>query len=303
MDRLYRGISPNMFVYGNQQVEQGDELVRLQEGAIALDRRAPGKRSLEPWDTLMEKGPIRPLGHASTNNERCTPEFPKHHAKHRKTAFTRPDKGEIEDETMSSPSSMNQRDRDTSNDTRTLEEKLEQTWPHAKRSKRHVLLHPPLPDDTETAFTPVNEDDTVLRAAVYHFQDAKKKQELLLLATQSLSVLPRIIRCSRNNEAGSGEGSCFYINGICYEDYNSAGCSQASGSCGMLSPERIGGKRKPMNAATFGDVQVSRGAHYIYRHSGDCQHVIVFTDLRPLTMMDEQNAAKYPLETYSVKRC
>jgi hypothetical protein len=108
----------------------------------------------------------------------------------------------------------------TIKDARSLEEQLEQTWPSAQQNKREAPLHDPVVQETESSFVPVYEDDKILRASIYNFQDAKKKQELLLLSSQRLSALPRMIKCSNNDKAGNNDKRCLYISGICYEDYS-----------------------------------------------------------------------------------
>ena len=86
MNRLYSNISPNMFVYGGNHGEQEDEIVRLQ------DRRASHKRSLEPWDTLMDKTPTAPFMNDGLYKEKSIPDSPKHRAKHRRIESGRAEK-------------------------------------------------------------------------------------------------------------------------------------------------------------------------------------------------------------------
>lgn len=39
-------------------------------------------------------------------------------------------------------------------------------------------------------------------------------------------------------------------------------------------------QRSTMEGITFADLKVRLGAHYLYCHQGDCEHILVFTDAR-----------------------
>jgi len=51
-----------------------------------------------------------------------------------------------------------------------------------------------------------------------------------------------------------------------------------------------------MTATRFEQLSVRVGAHYMYLHAGDCQHIVVFTDIRAAHPGDEQNSQQYPIE-------
>lgn len=56
-----------------------------------------------------------------------------------------------------------------------------------------------------------------------------------------------------------------------------------------------------MSESTFSDLSIRLGSHYLYGHQGDCQHVLIFTDVRIVHRTDVQNSLAYPLRTYQCK--
>lgn len=56
-----------------------------------------------------------------------------------------------------------------------------------------------------------------------------------------------------------------------------------------------------MSETRFEQLSVRLGAHYLLLHAGDCQHVLVFTDIHEAHAGDEQNALQYPLHMHQNK--
>lgn len=53
-----------------------------------------------------------------------------------------------------------------------------------------------------------------------------------------------------------------------------------------------------MHATRFGDLDIQLGATYLWCHQGDCEHIVVFTDVRLVDATTERSAAAYPLHTF-----
>lgn len=220
-----------------------------------------------------------------------------------------------------------------------LEKRYEEAWPSithgVKESKnrskydnrgpsRNVLppavaCATPSETDREQAvpFSRVSDDDVVIRVAIYHYRDFKKKQEFLVLGSQPLTALRDRIYCLSDHEdtfkGAYSSAAFFYVDGICYDD-----CRPIPGSDGQeraqlsepvidwsraaLTSGKVSGwgllESKPMEQTCFSDLTVRLGAHYLYCHQGDCQHIMVFTDMRTVTQIDEVNENKYPIHTY-----
>lgn len=46
------------------------------------------------------------------------------------------------------------------------------------------------------------------------------------------------------------------------------------------------------------DLVLRLGQPYLYQHQGDCEHLLIFTDLRLLTAADEQSLHEYPIRVF-----
>ncbi len=53
-------------------------------------------------------------------------------------------------------------------------------------------------------------------------------------------------------------------------------CSDGSGTCNGWGRFTM----RPMEDTTFNDLAIRVGAHYVFSHHGDCEHVLMFSDLR-----------------------
>jgi len=56
-----------------------------------------------------------------------------------------------------------------------------------------------------------------------------------------------------------------------------------------------------MENVTFLDLAVQPGAMYLYVHQGDCEHGIVFGDIRMAHQHDVQNRNSYPVVLFQAK--
>ncbi|GFR97343.1 snRNA-activating protein complex subunit 3 [Elysia marginata] len=52
---------------------------------------------------------------------------------------------------------------------------------------------------------------------------------------------------------------------------------------------------KEMSDVTFFDLNIRLGRHYLFTHQGNCEHSIVFTDMRLLNTTDYQDLRSYPV--------
>lgn len=178
---------------------------------------------------------------------------------------------------------------------------------------------PPSEEAEDDVDSKVSPDDAILNVAIYHYKDAKKRQEFLVLGSQSLSVLRDRIYCLLDHDdtfrVSHSSGAYFYIEGITYDDCRpeSTGDRQRTQlsqpviewTRGALTSGKVSGwgliDSQPMEHTKFSDLNIRLGAHYLYCHQGDCQHIVVFTDLRSVTDYDELNTSRYPIHTYQTQ--
>lgn len=91
----------------------------------------------------------------------------------------------------------------------------------------------------------------------------------------------------------------FFINGVFYNDMRDLTCRDyskpimewATNSCRKMGPFQS----KKMEDTQFLDLDVQLGYPYVYIHQGDCEHIIVFTDLRMVNGSDSLDKDQYPI--------
>jgi hypothetical protein len=163
----------------------------------------------------------------------------------------------------------------------------------------------------------------IFTVAVYHERMLRRDQEFLVHGDQTLDALADRIYClSDHPTCSSGYGgrgaSYLYIEGVLYDDRR-PGRSVVTTS-GQESSERRYLSREveewsldalhqgrslgwgalrggSMQATRFVDLRPRLGAHYLFCHQGNCQHLVVFLDARclsPLPGYDVLDAACYP---------
>lgn len=143
-------------------------------------------------------------------------------------------------------------------------------------------------------------------------------QELLLLGSQKLTELrdalicindlgvnqdlsddPQLFRLSYlpNNSVMYPSGF-FYINGVFYNDVRHPEAKLYSDNIIRWSkkhPEVGEFKTGIMQETRLIDLELRLGFPYVYVHQGNCEHLIVFTDVRLHHQTDIQDPLKYPL--------
>eukprot|EP01138_Halocafeteria_seosinensis_P015325 gb/GECG01015641.1/.p1 GENE.gb/GECG01015641.1/~~gb/GECG01015641.1/.p1 ORF type:complete len:405 (+),score=40.75 gb/GECG01015641.1/:1-1215(+) len=284
----------------------------IQGCTITGDVESRVKRALEAWDRT-EEDPNERMGRESANTVNMTNE-----------------RVRIEYEN-------NQHLVNAVPEYAELERRYEEAWPNirgevkARKGKskydsrgpsRNVI--PPAiasatPSEREqrTSFARLADDEVIIRVVIYHYRDCKKRQEFLVLGSQPLTILRDRIYCLSDNEdtfkGAASSAAYFYIDGICYDD-----CRPIPGTDGQertqlsepvidwsraaLTSGKVSGwgllESKAMEKTRFNDLTMRLGAHYLFCHQGDCQHILVFTDMRTVTRIDELNENKYPIHTF-----
>ncbi|CAL4097232.1 unnamed protein product, partial [Meganyctiphanes norvegica] len=143
-------------------------------------------------------------------------------------------------------------------------------------------------------------------------------QELLVLGSQRLSTLrdalvcvndlavnkdfsadPRLeyLSCLPNSSVEMPSGF-FYINGVFYDDMRHVDSKSYSEHIvrWVRTRKEIGPmKRADMTRTCFSDLELRLGYPYIFMHQGNCEHIIIFTDVRLHHQYDAQDPAKFPM--------
>ncbi|CAH1796287.1 unnamed protein product [Owenia fusiformis] len=182
---------------------------------------------------------------------------------------------------------------------------------------------PPVSDNPEFVKTP----EALLRVRVYqpYFPSSSRlalEHEYWVLGHQCLTELRDKIRCvadltiekleegdfsdnidvSKEGEPTAQEvfpSGFFYIEGVFYNDMRKDDAKDYSKTImdWAKDPSRGIGPftSKKMEATTFYDLDLKIGQPYVYCHQGDCEHLIVFSDLRLVHPTDCQDVRMYPL--------
>ncbi|XP_046543124.1 snRNA-activating protein complex subunit 3-like [Haliotis rubra] len=171
--------------------------------------------------------------------------------------------------------------------------------------------------------TKVREPNVVLTVQVhrpYRNQPSSRlvmSETYLLLGNHKLSELRDVIKCS-NDYAISGDHSehpditqftfakdiyksgFFFIEGTFYNDMRQLDNRDYSKAITeWVSQENRGERMGPFETAkmedtTFLDLDLVLGKPYFYQHQGDCEHILIFTDVRMFHPMDPQDLRSYP---------
>ncbi|KAI1301914.1 snRNA-activating protein complex subunit 3 [Halotydeus destructor] len=150
------------------------------------------------------------------------------------------------------------------------------------------------------------------RKAVLNIAD----QEILVLSSQYLSELKDTLQCvsdiatpgdcSQNPDivgqvtaSDIYKSSCFFINDCFYNDrrnpdnidYSEEICNWAKNKAQGIGDLH----QRSMEQTRFHDLEIRLGHPYLYMHQGDCEHLIVFTELRMYNRItDSPLIAAYP---------
>jgi len=169
--------------------------------------------------------------------------------------------------------------------------------------------------NTEQSVVPferVQDDDVIVKIAVYHNHKAQKAQEFLVLGSQPLTVLRDRIYCLSDHtlEGGRTKSGYLFFENVFYDDLRDHESIEYSKSVinwaeetKQHNPEKENPKysSKPMHSTTFNDLVLRVNAAYVYCHQGSCEHLVFVTDIRLLNEEDERNKNTYPLQTFQAK--
>ncbi|XP_053147095.1 snRNA-activating protein complex subunit 3 [Hemicordylus capensis] len=146
----------------------------------------------------------------------------------------------------------------------------------------------------------------------------KPYQTVLVLGSQKLVELRDSISCVSDLQIGGEFSTCpdqapehiskdlyksafFYFEGIFYNDRRYPECRDLSRTIIEWAESRDRGyanlQAAKMEDYTFNDLRIKVGFPYLYCHQGDCEHIVVITDIRLIHQDDCLVRSFYPLFT------
>ncbi|XP_065836778.1 snRNA-activating protein complex subunit 3-like [Oscarella lobularis] len=172
---------------------------------------------------------------------------------------------------------------------------------------------------------PVKYPDVVLAVTVFNQvkKDVKpfnEQKHFLVLASQPLTALKDVITCSSDLpitdqsempeeaslDAMKSASGFFFIEDVFYNDtrdpqardYSRIIIDWAKAKGEAIKNLGISPKSSSMEEVTFADLTVRLGFPYLYCHQGNCEHVIIFRDIRLLHPDDPPRQLNYPHLTF-----
>nr|XP_020144936.1 snRNA-activating protein complex subunit 3 isoform X2 [Microcebus murinus] len=161
--------------------------------------------------------------------------------------------------------------------------------------------------------------DRVCRQETFAYEmhkEHKPYQTMLVLGSQKLTELRDSIRCVSDLQIGGEfsntpdqapehiskdlyKSAFFYFEGTFYNDKRYPECRDLSRTIVEWSESHDRGYGKFQTARmedfTFNDLYIKLGFPYLYCHQGDCEHVVVITDIRLVHHDDCLDRTLYPL--------
>mmetsp|Transcript_9731 Transcript_9731/g.36195 ORF Transcript_9731/g.36195 Transcript_9731/m.36195 type:complete len:537 (+) Transcript_9731:189-1799(+) len=158
----------------------------------------------------------------------------------------------------------------------------------------------------------VNPGTIVCQVAIFHPDKNIKQQEFMVLGTQHLTELKDVFYCLydhvlKGKETRSGY---FFIEDTFYVDMrqdDSVDYSKAVLEWTKQLPKSSPFHEKSYNVqrmehTSFLDLNIKVGERYLYCHQGDCNHYIIFTEVRFWhEHLDERNEFMYPYRIFQAK--
>ncbi|KAJ2499795.1 hypothetical protein GGH96_003228 [Coemansia sp. RSA 1972] len=171
--------------------------------------------------------------------------------------------------------------------------------------------------------TPVADDEVILSVCFYNTRSSTSKmEEYLVLGSQSLTVLRDAFYCisdflvsdhddkTENTKDRKVSSSYFFIEKTFYNDMRSPTATDYSRvitewandpARQEKNPRLRGLQSRLMDGARFLDLSIKLRQPYIFMHQGDCEHVMMFTDLRLLGTKDDQHVEAYPKQIFRTR--
>ncbi|KAJ2632931.1 hypothetical protein H4R22_000880 [Coemansia sp. RSA 1290] len=170
---------------------------------------------------------------------------------------------------------------------------------------------------------PVADDEVILSVCFFNTRGSTAKmEEYLVLGSQSLTVLRDAFYClsdflvsdhddqNENTKDRKVSSSYFFIEKTFYNDMRSPSATDYSRVImewandpdrQEKNPHLQGLQSRLMDGARFLDLSIRLRQPYIFMHQGDCEHVMMFTDLRLLGPQDDQNVEAYPKQIFRTR--
>jgi len=178
-----------------------------------------------------------------------------------------------------------------------------------KRRRKQVNYLPPFkPKDAPADAERIVPDELILTVALYHSKRPQKTQGFRVLASQYMTELRDRFYCLNDHilclDGPNMKSGFFFIENTFYNDLRDGRIDYSVPILSWLH-KRPGQQTKyltaDMETSRFMDANISIGKRYLYCHQGDCEHWLVFEEVRKIVSGDTLLMMDYPLQVYQCK--
>eukprot|EP00771_Trimastix_marina_P004157 gnl/Trimastix_PCT/898.p1 GENE.gnl/Trimastix_PCT/898~~gnl/Trimastix_PCT/898.p1 ORF type:complete len:351 (-),score=112.88 gnl/Trimastix_PCT/898:17-1069(-) len=179
----------------------------------------------------------------------------------------------------------------------------------AKKQINYIASMMKEPQEVEDR--PIQPGEVLLTVALYHASKPMKQQEFQVLGSQPLTALRDRLYCLSDYllDGQQCRSGYFFIENVFYNDMRAPDSQDHSkliidwvGENNRFTQPGLGVfAQKKMEDTTFLDLTLRIGAPYLYCHQGNCEHAIVFTEIRLVNSGDMQNFNAYPRHIFQAK--
>eukprot|EP01129_Flabellula_baltica_P007532 TRINITY_DN2944_c0_g1_i1.p1 TRINITY_DN2944_c0_g1~~TRINITY_DN2944_c0_g1_i1.p1 ORF type:complete len:365 (-),score=80.99 TRINITY_DN2944_c0_g1_i1:607-1626(-) len=156
----------------------------------------------------------------------------------------------------------------------------------------------------------IDPEELIITVSFYHPKKSKKMQGFRVLGSQLLTQLRDRLYCLSDLVLNGPKvhSGFFFIEDVFYNDgrdpenldYSDQIIKWAGNSRKSFYRERKYSK-KPMEETRFVDLELCVGKDYLYCHQGDCEHIMVFEEIRKINQDDILLKNEYPFHLFQCK--
>lgn len=157
----------------------------------------------------------------------------------------------------------------------------------------------------------VDPSEVVLKVALFHPERNLKTQEFHVLGSQPLTDLRDCMYCLNDHIINGKQtrSGYFFIENVFYNDMRhpnnidySKQVIEWQAENERFTESDLGDgqmfETRKMEETRFCDLSIRLHGKYLYCHQGDCKHFIIFTDMRLIHDLDNQNYFAYPIRVF-----
>jgi len=156
----------------------------------------------------------------------------------------------------------------------------------------------------------IDPSEIIITVSFYHSLKSQKVQSYRVLGSQKLTTLKDRFYCLSDHifEGPTTKSSFFFIENTFYNDTRNEGNLDYSEQIIKWSKENerilyknMDYKVEKMEEKTFLDLNLAIGKQYLYYHQSNCEHIMVFEEVRRIDNRDILAKKEYPLHVFQCK--